>query len=151
MTSLDDLLKKSAHAIKSYQSEMAKCSIGEEFAIDDEKRVIDQESSLSNLIATLMTTKIGLKKELFSGKAVYINEETVQTIDSAINKLMHDASIEAKVNAIQMMLLRTNTPLWSVLKDVQQLLQTVETLKVTRGKRVSHIEDMEKNRDEPET
>jgi hypothetical protein len=129
--SLDKLLETSAEQLEDYcadiESEMSE----------------ENEEGLSSLITTLTLTKTSLTSELKGHRALRISGESIQAIRRAIDKLSKDPKTEEKVNMVQVALFGTAQPFWNVLKDIQHLLMTVESLKDTRGKKTSRIEDME--------
>lgn len=142
MERLDNLLSRSAQEIQRVAETHANAPLDREA----EREVGHQQEALSKLLTTLTGTKVALQKELTGTRAVQVDEQSIQNINKAIALLRKSESTDSRINAIQMMLFGTNVPLWNVLKDIQQLLYTLKTLKKSRGEGVAAIEGMDESK-----
>jgi hypothetical protein len=133
---INQLLDDSVLAIKEYQTQL-------EGVFKSSVESDDLGDSLGELMTVLTGTSIGLKSVLKKGRASRVDFVKLKAAENAIAKLIREPTTENKINTIQFAIFGINLSLINVLREMQNLLQTVESLRNTRGKRVSHIENME--------
>lgn len=133
MDSLEDVLNRSARAISSYQEDITQ--LGEDSPVE-----VSPEETLTELMSLLVNAKVKINNELKGKHVVQVSDETVRSIDRAIDLLLDDPSTENKVNAMQLLLFGTQAPFWKVLRDVQNLLRVIKQLNQSRGKKVERPE-----------
>lgn len=130
MVSINKLLDDSVLALNTYQAQLT------EVPETESRSTVKTGDALGNLVAVLTSTTVELK-EVSKSPIIQIDSSKLKALQSAIEKL----TTECKINVIQYAIFGINMPLSNILRDVQNLIITVEKLK--RGKRVSSIEGME--------
>lgn len=133
MESLNDALERSVRALLSYQDEITQ--LGEDSPVQ-----VSPEESITELISILVNVKVKINNELKEKHVIKVSDKTMESIEKAIDLMLHDPSTEDKVNAMQLLSFGTNVPFWNVLRDVQNLLRVIKQLNDSRGKKVERTQ-----------
>lgn len=138
MSGIDKSLNNSLEALNAYQ-QLIKSHVKETTPQTKQKL-------LTGLMNNLIDTQTELSKEITNNRVVRINTNLLKAVEQAIGKLIVDEPTEDKVNAVHFVLYGTNVPFWNVLREIQNLLFTIEGLKEGRGKRVSKVRKFSKKK-----
>ena len=99
----------------------------------------NQTHGLLRLMETLVDTKTQLSNEIAANRIRFIDPQILNAMEIAIETVIANP-LDSRVNQIYFSIFGYNSPLWQLLKEMQKLLQTVEVLKDSRGKKVAKVE-----------
>lgn len=101
----------------------------------------DLTGDLDEFVTILVTMGNGLKSVKTYANAKSIQASKLQALKNAIEELLMDPTTEQKILVIQAQIFGGHTPLMKMLREMQQMLRVVESLK--KGKKVESIEGMD--------
>lgn len=122
---LDSLLSNAAQKIENFQSNL------------NSTPPEDRGKALVDVIQAITEASTAVSKQITQKKTIGIRSTTAKAICDAIRKMQEDPSTINKVNAVQIALFGTETPLLKMFEDMVDLMHTVESLKDFRGKKTA--------------
>lgn len=129
---LTDVLATSTQALNAYHQLLAK-----------EQPSKPKTEDFDRIAKKLTETRDELKKGIRDGRMTHVAPETRNQMVTAINSLLNDKTTVDKMAAVRIAIYAANTPFLEVLRNIQELLRTVEGLKTARGGRAAPIGDMD--------
>lgn len=133
-------LAASVDALHIYQSEL------ESGQLQDVEHLSENKiETLEDLFGLVNDAHDGLEKSIEKKRVAVIDPKLLEQMNESIAALMEDESVANKVFAVHFAIYGSDIPFIEVLKDIQRLIRTINQLKNTRGKRVAHIEELDKD------
>lgn len=135
---INSLLDNSKLVVDKLSTQLQKISSPE---LGAEVSVISGDGSLNDVVEVLVDMGNGLKSVKTVSNAQKINASKLVALKAAIEKLMMDPTTEHKILALQAAIFGGNTPILRMLREMQETLRVVESLR--KGVKVEDIDGMD--------
>lgn len=141
---MEKLLNQSLHAVRDYEHLIRSHEADAEAPISRIGQ--KQQKVLQNLLNSLQTMRSFLSEEIKEDRVTHLDPRLLTSMNKAFEGLMKDETMENKINFVHFALYGANVPFWTVLREVQNLLHTVEDLR-GKSKKIAKIDDLEADKD----